>query len=134
MSYVAFLVVMSQLDTKKQARILIKRNEILIEPSKKKDKWMLYTKVYSGDPMIPRSVRSCISTSGVFRWQHRGAYLKLDADTHSVFLTEEVEMERGKYLPFKHRISDFAMVAEEWREILQEFSDRDCVCSPYPSN
>lgn len=134
MSYVAFLVVMSQLDSKKTARILVKRNEILIEPSKKKNTWMLCTKVFSGDPIIPRGVRSCISTSGVFRWQHRGAYLKLDAASHSVYLTEEVEMERGKYLPFKHHIGDFATVADEWRAILQEFADRDCIFSRYPSN
>jgi hypothetical protein len=125
MSYNAFLLVMSQLAGKKKARIVVQGNVIFFEASEKKNHLKLYTKVYSGDGYLPKSVRSCVSSSGVLRWQRGGAYIKLDHQTHSVFLIEEVEMEQGKYIPFKNLLSDFSLVAAEWKEILQEFAEKD---------
>lgn len=125
MSYDAFLVVMSQLAGNRKARVVIQENIIFFEKSKK-NHWTFYTKVYSGDGYLPSSVRSCVSSGGMLRWQHRGAYLKLAPDSHSVYLFEEIEMEEGKYIPFKHHLSDFSTVATEWKEILQEFAERDC--------
>jgi hypothetical protein len=125
MSYDAFLLVMSQLAGKRKARVVIKGEVIFFETSPKKNHWVLYTKVFSGDGYLPKNVRSCVSSSGVLRWQHSGAYLKLDPLTHSVFLFQEIEMEKDKYIPFKHHLSDFSMVAAEWREILQDFARRD---------
>jgi hypothetical protein len=126
MSYDAFLLVMSQLAGKRKARVVIEGEVVFFEASSKKDQWTLYTKVYSGDGYLPANVRSCVSSSGVLRWQHNGAYLKLDPITHSVYLFQEVEMEENKYIPFKRHLADFSMVANEWREILQDFADRDC--------
>ncbi len=125
MSYDAFLLVMSQLAGKRKARVVLKGEVIFFETSPKKNHWVLYTKVFSGDGYLPKDVRSCVSSSGVLRWQHSGAYLKLDPLTHSVFLFQEIEMEKDKYIPFKHHLSDFSMVAAEWREILQDFAKRD---------
>lgn len=126
MSYDAFLRVMSQLAGKRKARIVIQSEVIFFEASEKKDHYTLYTKVYSGDGYLPKNVRSCVSSSGLLRWQQSGAYLKLDPLTHSVYLFQEIEMEVGKYIPFRHHLSDFSMVASEWREILQDFAERDC--------
>jgi hypothetical protein len=61
----------------------------------------------------------------MLRWQNSGAYLKLDPLTYSVYLFQEVEMEEGKYIPFKHHLSNFSMVAEEWRSILRDFAEKD---------
>jgi hypothetical protein len=125
MSYNAFLLVMSQLAGNRKARVVIQGNIIFFEKTKK-NHWILYTKVYSGDGYLPNSVRSCVSSGGVLRWQHSGAYLKLDPPSHSVYLFEEIEIEEGKYIPFKHHLGDFSTVAAEWKEILQEFAERDC--------
>jgi hypothetical protein len=129
MSYGAFLLVMSQLIGNRKARVVIQGNVIFFEKSKK-NHWTLYTKVYSGDGYLPSSVRSCVSSNGVLRWQRSGAYLKLDPISHSVYLFEEIEIEEGKYIPFKHRLSDFSTVAAEWREILREFAESDCFSIP----
>ncbi len=125
MSYDAFLLVMSQLAGKRKARVVLQGKVIFFEASQRKNHWVLYSKVFSGDGYLPKNVRSCVSSSGVLRWQHSGAYLKLDPLTHSVYLFQEIEMEKGKYIPFKHHLSDFSMVAAEWREILQDFAERD---------
>ncbi len=125
MSYDAFLLVMSQWAGYRKARALIQGNIVFFEKIKK-NHWTLYTKVYSGDGYLPNSVRSCVSSAGVLRWQHSGAYLKLNPDSHSVYLFEEIEIEEGKYIPFKHHLSNFSTIAAEWKEILQEFAERDC--------
>jgi len=125
MSYDAFLLVMSQLAGKRKARVVIQGVVIFFEVSPRKNHFTLYTKVYSGDGYLPKNVRSCVSSSGVLRWQHSGAYLKLDPLTHCVYLFQEIKMEEGKYIPFKHHLSDFSMVAAEWREIFQDFAEQD---------
>lgn len=126
MSYKAFLTVMSQLAGNRKARFVFQEEVIFFEATERKNHFVLFTKVYSGDGFLPSSVRSCVSSSGVLKWQHSGAYLKLDPITHSVYVFQEIEMEEGKYIPFKHHLSDFCKVAGEWREILQDFAERDC--------
>jgi hypothetical protein len=124
MAYNAFLLVLNQLAGNRIARIVFEDKVIFFEKSKQ-NCWTLYTKLFAGDGYLPSSVRSCVSSGGVLRWQHNGAYLKLDSASHSVYLFEEIEIEEGKYIPFKHHLSDFSMVAAEWTEILQELGHRD---------
>lgn len=125
MSYHAFLIVMTQLASKRKTRVVVEGEVIFFETSSKEDHYTLYTKVFFGDGYLPKNVRSCVSSSGVLRWQQNGAYLKLDPLTHSVYLFQNVEMQSGKYIPFKHHLSDFAIVAAEWREILRDFAEKD---------
>jgi hypothetical protein len=125
MSYDAFLVIMSQLAGHRKARVVINGEVIFFEPSEKKNHWTLYTKVFVGEGFIPKSVRACVSSGGILRWQANGAYLKLDIPSHCVYLIQEVEMQDGKYIPFKHYLSDFSAVADEWREILQDIAEGD---------
>jgi hypothetical protein len=130
MSYDAFLRVMSQLAGKRKARVVIEGHVIFFEPSIKKNHLKLSTKVFSGDGYLPPTVRSCVSSRGQLRWQHRGAHLELNSETHSIFLIEEIEMEKDKYIPFRAHLTDFSLVAAEWREILQELSEKDCSFLP----
>jgi hypothetical protein len=123
---------MSQLAGNQKARIVFEDKVVFFEKNKE-NHWVLYTKVFAGDGDLPNSVRSCVSSGGVLRWQENGAYLKLDAASHSVYLFEEIEIEEGKYIPFKHHLSDFSTVAAEWIEILQELADRDSSLSPCQS-
>jgi hypothetical protein len=123
----AFLIVMSQLAGSKKARVVIQGMTIFFETSERTNHLTLYTKVYSGDGALPPNVRACVSSSGMLRWQARGAYLKLDAPTYSVYLIQEIDMETDKYIPFKHYVSDFSIVAAEWRDILQDFEDSSSV-------
>ena len=129
MSYKAFLIVMSQLAGNRKARVIVQGNTIFFEKIKK-NHWIVYTPVYSGDDYLPPSVRSCVPSHGTLRWQNKGAYLKLDPLSHSVYLFEEIELEEGKYIPFKHHLSNFSSIAAEWKEILQDFAERDSVLSP----
>lgn len=130
MSYEAFLLVMSQLAGNKKARVVVRENVIFFEKSDKEHQLILYTKVYFGEDDLPHSVRSCLSSNGVLRWQHNGAYLKLDPPSNSVYLLEEVQMEDGKYIPFRHHLNNFSAIADEWKEILQEMAERDSSSKP----
>jgi hypothetical protein len=125
MSYDAFLIVMSQLAGNRKARVVDRGNVIFFEMSKKKDHWILYTQVYFGDGYLPSSVRSCVSSCGMLRWQQDGAYLKLDPLSHAIYLFQEIQMEKGKYIPFKHYLNDFSTEAREWKETLQEFAEKE---------
>jgi hypothetical protein len=125
MCYKAFLLVMSQLAGKRKARVVIQDRVIFFEASQKENHLILSTSVYSGDGNLPLNVRSCVSSRGVLRFQGNGAHLKLDPPSSSVHLVQEVRMEEGKYIPFRHHLSDFSMVADQWREILQDFAERD---------
>lgn len=116
---------MSQLASKRKARVVIQDETIFFEASDKPNHFTLYTKVYFGQGYLPQAIRSCVSSSGVLRWQKSGAYLKLDPLTYSVYLFQEAQMEEGKYIPFKHLLSDFYSVAVEWRQILQDFAEKD---------
>lgn len=125
MSYNAFLLVMSQWMSKKKAHLVIQGHVIFFESSLKKNHVKLSTQVFSGENHLPPGIRACVSSYGEFRWQKGGAYLKLDLKTHSILLIEEVEMEKGKYIPFKQRLSAFLSAAVEWKEILQEIAEKD---------
>ena len=129
MLHQSFLLVMSQLASKRKARVTIQNEEIFFQATEKKNHYVLYTKVYSGDGYLPSQIRSMVSSSGVLRWQQSGAYLKLDPLTYSVFLFQEVQMEEGKYIPFKRLMNDFCEVSAEWREILKSFAEKDLYSS-----
>lgn len=118
MSYDLFLLVMSQLSTKRKASIVLHGNVISIETQEKANQWKLSTPIYCGDECIPQAVRACVSSNGTLRWQVGGPYVKLSPKSHSVLLIQEISLEKGKYLPFKHHLNDFQKVAEEWREFL----------------
>ncbi|MGC1878717.1 MAG: hypothetical protein WA347_02725 [Rhabdochlamydiaceae bacterium] len=125
MSYSAFLLVMSQLAGNRKARVVNQGNLIFFEMSQKKNYWTLSTQVYSGDGYLPSSVRSCVSSNGMLRWQQCGAYLKLDPLSHTIYLFQEIQMEKGKYIPFKHHLNNFSIMVAEWKELLQEFAESD---------
>ena len=125
MLYQSFLLVMSQLASHGKARVTIEDAEIFFQTTHKKNHYTLHTKVYSGEGYLPSQIRSVVSSSGVLRWQQNGAYLKLDPLTYSVYLFQEVQMEEGKFIPFKHFLSDFCEVSAEWREILKDFAEKD---------
>lgn len=125
MSYNAFLLVMSQLASNRKAHVVVQDEVIFFETSKRANYLILSSHVYSGDDYLPQTVRSCISSRGVLRWQDNGAYLKFDSPSSSIFLFQEIQMEEGKYIPFRRHLNDFSIVADQWRKILQDFSERD---------
>jgi hypothetical protein len=125
MAYDVFLLVMSQLAGRRKARAVVEGEIIFFEAFPKKNRLTLYTKIFSGDGDLPPGVCSCVSSSGVLRWQHSGAWLKLDRDACAIYLFQEVEMQENKYLPFRYHLTEFTRSASEWREILRELADRD---------
>lgn len=133
MCYDAFLAVISQLSGQKKARVVIQGSVIFIETTSKKKNWSLSTRVFSADGYLPRNVKDCLSASGLMRWQERGAYLHLDPIEKAVYLVHEVHSS-PKYVPFKYMMNDFVSVANEWREILEDFAEKDHVSLRLESN
>lgn len=124
MLHTAFLMAMSQLAVHKKARISLEDKEIFIEAGAKDNRWKLCTKIFNGNGFLPERIRDCISASGVLKWQKEGAFLKLDPETHSVYLVQELEL-AFKYIFFKQIVTDFIKVAEEWRQILKGIPEND---------
>jgi len=124
MSYDAFLMTLSQLAGKNKARVVVQGSVIFIETQPNRKKWKMSTKIFNKDGPLPGGMKECVSSSGMLKWQERGAYLKLDPCTNSLYLIHEIES-ATKYVPFKYLVNDFAQVANEWKEILDDFAERD---------
>jgi hypothetical protein len=124
MSYDAFLTVINQLAGKKRARCVIQGSVIFVESQPKSKRWMLTTEVFNARSYLPRSVRDCLSSLDSLKWQSRGANLLFDSSSGTIQLVQDI-LETGKYIPFRFMMSDFAEVASEWREILEEFAAKD---------
>lgn len=127
MFYAVFLQVMTQLSGSKRAKCVIHGQTIFIDRLQKGDKkeiWTLSTKVFNGDGYLPPTVRECVSSSGVLRWQERGATLRLEPLSKSVFLIHEIDPAK-RYLPFRSIMRDFIDVAQEWRTHFDDLISTD---------
>jgi hypothetical protein len=125
MSYKSYLFVLSQLSSRKNAECVIQGSVIFVEVEDKNQQWHLYTKVLdASEEKVPSFLRRSLGKKGILRWQERGAYLRLDPETSHVYLMQDIDS-LSKYVPFKHVMNDFANVASEWKNILQEVSLRD---------
>jgi len=127
MSYSLFLQVMSHLSGEKRGRFNIEGQTFFIERQQKypkKEIWVLSTKVFNGEGYLPPTIRDCISSSGVLRWQTRGASLKLEPLSKSVFLMHEIEPAKH-FIPFRSLMRDFIDLAQEWRTHFDDLSSKD---------
>lgn len=126
MAYDIFLQVMSQLSGQKRARCVMKGQTIFINRLEQasKTRWSLSSKVFLGEGFLPPSIRDCVSSSGVLRWQEKGATLRVDSTTKSVFLVQEIDATKH-YLPFRYVMADFAHLAQEWRTLFDDLASRD---------
>jgi hypothetical protein len=124
MSYDAFLQVMSQLSGQKRARCVLDDQIIFIDRLSQKNRWSISTKVFDGDGYLPPSVRDCVSSSGVLRWQEKGASLRLDSFSKNVFLVHEIDA-TSRYIPFRYHLRDFAELAREWRTLFDDLASKD---------
>ena len=118
MEYNAFLLFLNQISSQRKAKVVIQGSVIFIEKSCHTGHWSISTKILANS-----SLGSYLSR-GSFRWQENGAYLKIDRETQSVYLVQEI-ISSKKYIPFKHVMQDFASVAEEWKEILEGCSAQE---------
>jgi hypothetical protein len=125
MSYNAYLMVLSQLSTRKKAQCVIQGSVIFVESKPSNNDWSISTKIFDSEHgKLPSTLKKSLTSSGLLRWQERGAYLKLDAETNHVYLIQEIQASK-KYIPFRHIMSDFTDVATEWKQILDDFSLAD---------
>jgi hypothetical protein len=131
--YDSFLAILTQLAGQKKARVVVQGSVIFIETTPKKDHWTLSTRIFSSDGFVPPNIHACVSSRGLMKWQERGAYLHLDPLDQSVYLVHEIHSS-PKYVPFKYMMNDFVAVANEWREILEDFAKRDHVSFRLKSN
>lgn len=116
MHYKLFLHTLSQLNNNGRATIVFEDNTIYVN-SMKSNKWRLSTLLYEGRYDTPSEVHCCMSSTGILRWQQRGAYLQRDASSDCISLIEEIDIQSNKYLSFKNHIVDFIQVSKEWKEI-----------------
>ena len=122
MEYNAFLVFLNQIANQKKARVVVQGSIIFIETASQNGQWNLSTKVSSSEiRKLEKSLGMPFSKNSL-KWQGKGAYLKADPDTDSLYLIQEI-LSSKKYIPFKHVIQDFASVASEWKEILEKCSE-----------
>ncbi len=122
MEYNAFLVFLNQIANQKKARVVVQGSIIFIETASQNGQWNLSTKVSSSEiRKLEKSLGMPFSKNSL-KWQGKGAYLKADRDTDSLYLIQEI-ISSKKYIPFKHLIEDFASVANEWKEILDQCSE-----------
>lgn len=125
MSYNTYLLVLSQLSSRKKAECVVQGSVIFVESKEVGKDWNLSTKIFDADTAkIPSFLQQSLTSRGLLRWQERGAFLKLDPETNSVYLVQQIQSSR-KYVPFKYLMNDFAGVAREWKDILDEVSHRD---------
>jgi hypothetical protein len=125
MSYNTYLLVLSQLSTRKKAQCVVQDSVIFIESNPQDSRWNLATKLLDSDQAnIPSYLKESLSKKGLLRWQERGAYLKLDPESNHVYLIQEINSSK-KYIPFRSVMNDFAGLAKEWKEILSEGTIRE---------
>jgi hypothetical protein len=114
MDYHTFLLLLSQMSGQRKAKVVLQGSVIFVETGSKNDHWNLSTKISKAD-----TKKLKFELRNGFRWQGKGAYLKVDSEQESVYLVQEVVSSK-KYLPFKYLIEDFASIACEWKEIFEE--------------
>ncbi len=112
--YHDYLKVMAQLTESNRASILVEGREIWIE----KGDWCIVTKIFNGDGAIPPAVKECVSASKLLRWPDR---VQLKIEGGSVFLVQEVHP-LSHFQTFKAYITQFLSLAQEWQEIVEDFS------------
>lgn len=124
MEYNAFLLFLNQITSQRKAKVVVQGSVIFIETTSQTGHWCLSTKILGSQvKKLQGSLGSYLSRSSL-KWQSKGAYLKVDPDTNAVYLIQEI-LSSKKYLPFKYLIQDFASVAIEWKEILEECSEEE---------
>lgn len=120
-----FLALLNPITGKKKSRVVMQGSVIFVETApKQRDKWNVSARISSKQGPIPTSSRQCVSDYGILPSQDGSSYLQVDEVGSNVFLTPEIESS-AKYVPFKYLSSDSAEVAEEWKSILDDFSQRD---------
>ncbi len=124
MEYSAFLLFLSQISSQRKAKVVIQGSVIFIEKSCHTGHWSISTKILGSRTKQLNSLLGPYLLRGSLRWQERGAYLKMDEETQSVYLVQEV-LSSKKYISFKSLIQDFASVASEWKEIFEAGSDEE---------
>jgi hypothetical protein len=124
MSYQIFLRILIQLSLHSKVVAHIEGREVMVERIGKK--WNLSTRLFSEEGFMPQSIRDCVSSTGILRWQDKGAFLKLDPRTFSVFLIQEMTP-TVSYRSFRSLMRDFLQHAQEWQQTLRRLADQDHV-------
>ncbi len=124
MEYSSFLLFLNQMSSQRKAKVVIQGSVIFIEKSCHTDHWSVTTKILGTPTKQLNGLIGSYLSRGSLRWQERGAYLKMDKETNSLYLVQEITSSK-KYIPFKHVIQDFVSVASEWKEIFDETSEEE---------
>ena len=75
---------LDQITSQKKAKVVIQGSVIFIETSNHTGHWSLSTRILDNRSKDPSLSRDSL------RWQQRGAYLKTDPDTDSIYLVPDI--------------------------------------------
>lgn len=130
MEYNAFLIFLNQIENQRKAKVVIQGSIIFIETSSQIEHWSLSTKILGcSNKKLGRSL-GLYTGAQSWKWQEKGAYLKVDPETDSLYLVQEISSFK-RYLPFKYLIQDFANIASEWKEIFQDYEEGESAISRF---
>lgn|GEM_PF-3765277 len=110
MHYQLFLLILTQLYEKNNTSLEVDDRKLFIYKEEKG--WFLSTLIFQGKE-IPREFQSLSH----FYWQQKGAFIKLDISTSSVYLVQEISL--MKYSILKVLVVDFLKQADEWNSLLE---------------
>lgn len=93
-------------------------------------KIFLSTPVYFGGNYIPKSVRNCLKLKAPFQSFMIRTTLKVDEDSFSIHLNYLGNIESINNVRLVGILEDFSVLAEKWRDYLDEHDQNDLVRIP----
>ncbi|NDD58650.1 MAG: hypothetical protein EBZ47_05260 [Chlamydiae bacterium] len=114
MSYHAYLLLQNTVQNKEKVGFWVDGINIFFEKVGL-NSWQLSMKILDpSSQKIPSYIRQVFSISGIFKWQEKGAYLKIDPLSQEIYLYQQVESST-RYKSFRYLIHDFLAKAQDWR-------------------
>lgn len=113
------------------ATITIGDFDILVCVFDLSSKVSLQTPVYHGGNYIPKSVRQALSQKALFpRQSEILTHLTIDEKHFTVLLNYSGPLSESNRTSFKELLEEFSLIAEKWRDYLDEQDRNDLVYVP----
>jgi len=108
-----FLLALNAIVGKMATKIEIDAIEVHLLPLED-ERLRLSTKIYQSCGELSQNIREIMSSSGTFRWHHKGAFLKCESSCGSIMLIHEIPFTKS-YRALKGFLENFCQTAKEWK-------------------
>ncbi|MBA3721461.1 MAG: hypothetical protein H0W88_03570 [Parachlamydiaceae bacterium] len=119
--------ILGQLAGNEQIHVAFDGSDILIRFLEDASKLSLSTIVYSGGNYIPTSVRNCLSHKSTSFDHEIKTFLSINEELFKVSLNYLGQSDRLSHLQLKELLEEFGLIAEKWRNHLDENDRNDLV-------